>query len=68
VDLERGELRISRRVDVYGEEGVPKTAAGVRTVPVSATLIAELRAWKLRSQYSKEGDLVFPNRKGGYQG
>jgi integrase len=68
IDLELGELRIARRVDVYGEEGVPKTAAGVRTVPLSATLVAALRAWKLQSRYSKPDDLIFPNRRGGHVG
>lgn len=53
---------------MYGEEGVPKTAAGVRTVPLSATLVAALRAWKLQSRYSKPDDLIFPNRRGGHVG
>jgi len=68
IDFDHCELRISRRVDVYGEEGVPKTAAGVRTVPLSATLVAALRAWKLQSRYSKEKDLIFANRRGGHVG
>jgi integrase len=38
VDFDNAQLRISRRVDAYGEEGPPKTAAGVRTVPVSTQL------------------------------
>ena len=38
VDLEDGKLNISRRVDAYGEEGAPKSAAGVRTVPLSSHL------------------------------
>ena len=36
VELDKGEFRISRRVDAYGEEGAPKSTAGVRTVPLSA--------------------------------
>lgn len=32
VNLDKCELRISRRVDAYGEEGTPKSTAGVRTV------------------------------------
>ena len=34
VDFDKSELRVSRRVDVYGDEGAPKSAAGVRTVPL----------------------------------
>jgi integrase len=64
VDLDKGGLRISRRVDVYGEEGAPKTAAGMRMVPLSAPLVSALKAWKLGSQYSKPEDLIFPNRQG----
>lgn len=30
IDLDKGELRISRRVDAYREEGAPKSAAAVR--------------------------------------
>jgi integrase len=68
VDLDRGELRISRRVDTYGEEGPPKSAAGTRTVPLSAQLVGALREWKLRSKFSKLSDLIFANRSGGYVG
>jgi integrase len=64
IDFDTGELRISRRVDVYREEGAPKTAAGVRTVPLSASLVAILREWKLRSSFSRPDDVVFPNGEG----
>src|SRR5207247_1920955 len=33
LDLANRELYICRRVDAYGEEGPPKSTAGVRTVP-----------------------------------
>jgi integrase len=68
VDFEKAQLRINRRVDAYGEEGSPKTAAGVRTVPLSAQLVSALKAWKLQSQFSKPQDLIFTNRVGGYVG
>ena len=68
VDLEKCELRISRRVDAYGEEGPPKSSAGIRTVPMSAQLVSALKAWKLRSRFSKPEDLIFPNRQGGHIG
>lgn len=35
VDLEGCKIHIGRRVDAYGEEGAPKSAAGVRTVPIA---------------------------------
>jgi integrase len=68
VSLDAGELRIARRVDAYREEGAPKTAAGVRTVPLSAQLVAMLKEWKLRSAFSLPDDLVFPNKKGRHVG
>jgi integrase len=68
VDLNDGALNISRRVDAYGEEGAPKSAAGVRTVPLSNQLIAMLKAWKLKSKYKNPDDLVFPNGEGNHIG
>lgn len=66
VDLVGGEVRIETRVDAYGEEDVTKTDAGMRTVPLGASVVSVLKAWKLRSKFSKTEDLVFPNEKGGY--
>jgi integrase len=68
VNFDKGELRISRRVDAYGDEGAPKSTAGVRAVPLSDQLIAMLKAWKLRSPFSKLDDLIFPNRQGHHFG
>jgi hypothetical protein len=68
VNFDKGELQISRRVDVYGDEGAPKSTAGVRTVPLSRHLAAMLTAWKLKSQFSKSDDLIFPNREGHHLG
>ncbi|WP_119462920.1 site-specific integrase [Rhodospirillaceae bacterium SYSU D60014] len=68
LDLATGELHITRRVDVYGEEGAPKSAAGVRTVPVSGHLVTMLKVWKARSKFSKPDDLVFPNSDGNHTG
>jgi integrase len=64
LDLKECELHVKRRVDVYGEEGPPKSAAGVRTVPLSDQLIAKLRAWRLKSGFKGSDDLVFPNGEG----
>jgi integrase len=55
-------------VDAYRDEGAPKSAAGVRTVPISGQLVTSLRAWKLRSNYKKPDDLVFPNSRGNHFG
>jgi integrase len=66
VDLDSGELRISRRVDSYGEEGAPKSTAGVRMVPLSGQLASALKAWKLKSRFSKPEHLIFANRRGRY--
>jgi integrase len=68
VNFDKCELCISRRVDAYGEEGAPKTTAGVRAVPLSEQLVAALKAWKLKSKFSKPDDLIFPNRKGEHIG
>lgn len=67
-DFDKAELNIRSRVDAYGEEGAPKSAAGVRTVPLSDQLIAALKAAKLRSKFSQPGDLIFPNAQGRYVG
>lgn len=66
LDLVGGEVRVETRVDAYGEEDVTKTDAGMRTVPLGASVVTVLKAWKLRSKFSKADDLVFPNEKGGY--
>jgi integrase len=68
VNFDKGELRISRRVDAYGEEGPPKSRAGVRVVPLSAQLVSALKAWKVKSRFSKPEDLIFPNRRGEHIG
>jgi integrase len=64
VNFERGELAVERRVDSYGEEGAPKSTAGIRTIPLSATLVRLLKEWKLRSKFKENTDLIFPNRAG----
>ena len=68
LDLDNGKLNIGHRVDAYGEEGAPKSAAGVRTVPLSNQLTQMLREWKLKSKFKKPDDLIFPNSEGNYIG
>jgi integrase len=63
VDLAAGALRVVRSWDHRGRKFVePKTAAGVRVVPLSGWLVAELTAHKARSDGA---GLVFPTRTGG---
>src|SRR5262249_49039035 len=57
VDLDKCELRISRRMDAYGEVGAPKTTAGGRTVPLSGQLVLMLKGYKIKSKFSKPEDL-----------
>ncbi|MEQ8251887.1 MAG: site-specific integrase [Oceanibaculum nanhaiense] len=68
IDLARGEVTVETRVDAYGQEDVTKTAAGMRTVPLGAAVVAMLKQWKLKAEWSRPDDLVFPNRRGGYTG
>jgi integrase len=40
----------------------------VRAVPLSGQLVAMLKAWKLKSRFSKSDDLIFPNGEGRHIG
>jgi integrase len=64
--FDRAEVKIETRVDAYKDEDVTKTAAGMRLIPISTALVVLLKEWKLRTKWSKPGDLVFANRDGGY--
>jgi integrase len=68
LDLDKAEMTVETRVDAYGEEDVTKTAAGMRTIPIGQGIVTVLKALKLRSKFSKADDLVFPNKRGGYEG
>lgn len=68
LDFGKGEVKVEARVDAYGDEDVTKTAAGMRTIPLAHPLILMLKQLKLRTKWKKPGDLVFPNRRGGYTG
>jgi integrase len=63
VDLKTGEINVRRRVDRYGKFGPPKSAAGVRDIPLAPALISALREWRLACPKG-ELDLVFPNGVG----
>lgn len=64
VDFKNSELKIRRRVDIYGEEGAPKTSAGVRTIPLSEQIVSMLKRMKIASQFSQDDDYIFPNKIG----
>ena len=67
VDLAGAGVRVEARVDAYGAEDVPKSAAGVRTVPLGDPLVQQLRRWRMQARFSKDDDLVFPSRRGRHQ-
>lgn len=66
VDFEKRSVTVETRVDAYNEEDLPKSDAGLRTVPLGEAVLTQLRLWKLRSKWSQSNDLVFPNKRGGY--
>lgn len=68
LDCERRLLRVETRVDVYGEEDGQgtKSAAGVRSVPVSAQLVEAIQEWRSQSRFKEDEDLLFPNLRGGF--
>ena len=52
-----------QRADRYKQMGSPKSEAGERTVPLTPTVLAELRKWKLACPNGPLG-LVFPSGTG----
>jgi integrase len=71
IDLEARKLRISRSLswDRTGDQtrpvyGPPKTNSSYRTLDLVPELAATLRAWKLKSRFSTDSDLVFCNQSG----
>ena len=64
VDDITGVLNVERRVDAYGEEGPPKSDAGVRSVPLPEMMLVSLKEWRLKSKFSNGEDFIFPNKKG----
>ncbi|MGF7055263.1 integrase [Bosea sp. OAE752] len=64
IDFAGQEITVETRVDQFKEEDTTKPEAGIREVPIGAGMT--LKAWRLRSKFSKADDLVFPNRRGGF--
>jgi len=67
ISFSRREVHVETRVDAYGEEDVPKSVAGIRTIPIADALILSLKEWRMHSPFKQPEDLAFPNRKGAYQ-
>ena len=67
IDFQRGYISVETRLDELTKtEGVTKTEAGDREVPLSGGFAVELKALKLASE-AKDDDLVFPSVTGGYR-
>jgi integrase len=58
-----GELHVRQRADRFGEIGMPKSKAGVRSIPIPPELLSALKRWKLACPKG-DADLVFPSRSG----
>ncbi len=70
IDFEKSRVRVftaQRATDCGNEIGQTKTEKSRRVVGLSRQLLQELRAWKLRSPFSGDNDLVFPTREGSSQ-
>lgn len=67
IDFSKREVKVETRVDAYNDEDLPKSEAGIRTVPLGDAVLAQLKAWKLRSKFSKADHLVFPNGSGDFK-
>jgi integrase len=66
ISFERREVRVETRVDPYGNEDVPKTKAGRRTIPLGEGVLTALRGLRAVTRFSGKDDLVFPNLSGTY--
>lgn len=64
--MKRREVRIETRVDPYGNEDVPKTVAGIRTIPLGAGVLSALSAWRERTAFPDDNDTLFLNHVGTY--
>jgi len=70
LDLEKGSVRFETRVDAFGEEDGQgtKTAAGNRDVPLAKSMVELLRKWRANAAFATDEDLIFPNKRGRYEG
>ncbi|HEX7854490.1 MAG TPA: site-specific integrase [Sphingobium sp.] len=60
IDLKAATINVDQRADLKNDIGPPKSEAGYRTIPLPASAIAALTAWKLACPPTDDG-LVFPS-------
>ena len=65
VNLDTGTIAVTRSMLRDGAEKAPKTAAGVRAVPILPALRRLLIAWRLASPHTRPGDFVIGTADGG---
>jgi integrase len=65
VELDEAVLHVRRQWTRTHELAEPKTRSGLRRVPLSPDMVAELRRHKLASEFSQETDFVFASHTGG---
>tara|TARA_R110002051_G_scaffold235179_1_gene296607 strand:- start:4494 stop:5690 length:1197 start_codon:yes stop_codon:yes gene_type:complete len=66
VDLDNALVHVRQRADAHNQIGPPKSAAGVRTIPLPPMAVNALREWKLACPKG-ELNLVFPTGAGGVE-
>jgi integrase len=71
VDFEEKMIHVRQRADHWGAIGAPKSSAGHREIPMSPTVVNQLREWRLACPLTGVGEggegrlwLVFPNGNG----
>ena len=64
IEFRTSVLHVRQRADRFNKIGAPKSDTSVRTVPLDAVTLDALRAWNLKSPYSKPDDYVFGTRTG----
>lgn len=65
VDLDAGTVTIAHQIDRHGRRVELKTKRSRRVIEAPGSVLAMLRAHKLASDASGDGDLVFTSRAGG---
>lgn len=65
IDLDKGELRVSRNLTSLGEFGPPKTQAGFRTVTLLAPAVEALRAQRLLTGLHRPTEITYHHREYG---
>ncbi len=66
VDFETRLIRVCQRADEYCKIGAPKSRAGVRSIPMTPTVLTTLQELKANATETA-ADLVFPNSVGKVQ-